>query len=192
MKKTSPVKVEVFLSAEDIKALEQTIADLPADSLRKHKDLGRVETMLQDAPQRLMPMLTELASSIAEEPLEFNWPPLYVEYNAKYGAPILPPHVDGDFNELIIDYQLESNTRWPIGVNLELYPLEDNEAIIFNPNTNIHWRTHKDFQQGEYVRMLFFRFYKANKKSDYSYLPHHPEDPLFKEVADFRNSLPTQ
>jgi hypothetical protein len=185
-------KTTDFFSEEDIKALKQTIADLPADSLRKHKDLGRAETMLQDAPAHLLPMLTDLASSIAGEPLSFNWPPLYVEYNVKYGAPVLPPHVDGDFNELIIDYQLESNTRWPIGVNLELYPLEDNEAVIFNPNTNIHWRTHKDFQPDEFVHMLFFRFFRAAEKSDYSYLPHHPDDPMFKEVADFRNSLATQ
>jgi hypothetical protein len=186
---TNPIKIDALLLPEDISALKQVIANTPADSLRQHQDLGRVEKMLKDAPINLLSKLTELASNLAGESLEPNWPPLYVEYNAKYGNPILPPHVDGDFNELIIDYQLESNTRWPIGVNLELYSLEDNEAVVFNPNTNIHWRSHKNFQEGEYVRMLFFRFFKSEGKADYSHLPNHPDDPMFKEVADFRNSL---
>lgn len=186
---TNPIKVSELFSEDEIQALKQTINELPPSVLKQHQDLGRVEVGLKEAPYTFADKLNTLVNSLSEEKLEINWPPLYVEYSAKYGEPNLRPHFDGDYNELIIDYQLESNTPWPIGVNLELYPLQDNEATIFNPNTNIHWRPRKDFQSGEYVRMLFFRFFKSTGKSDYSYLPHHPDDPIFKEVSDFRDSL---
>lgn len=113
----------------------------------------------------------------------------YAEYSGLYGIPELPPHVDGDTNDMIINFQLSSNTCWEIGLNLLMYKLEDNSAIIFNPNTNIHWRPKKIFNDGEYVKMIFFRLCDEKNKKDYSYLPNNPEDIMFKDVVDFRNSL---
>jgi hypothetical protein len=113
----------------------------------------------------------------------------YAEYSSLYGIPELPPHVDGDTNDMIINFQLSSNTCWEIGLNLLMYKLEDNSAIIFNPNTNIHWRPKKIFNDGEYVKMIFFRLCDKKNKKDYSYLPNDPDDIMFKDVVDFRNSL---
>lgn len=113
----------------------------------------------------------------------------YAEYSSLYGVPELPPHVDGDTNDMIINFQLSSNTCWEIGLNLLMYKLEDNSAIIFNPNTNIHWRPKKIFNDGEYVKMIFFRLCDKKNKKDYSYLPNDPENIMFKDVVDFRNSL---
>lgn len=115
----------------------------------------------------------------------------YAEYSSLYGVPELPPHVDGDTNDMIINFQLSSNTCWEIGLNLLMYKLEDNSAIIFNPNTNIHWRPKKIFDDGEYVKMIFFRLCDEKNKKDYSYLPNDPDDAMFKEVVDFRNSIAT-
>jgi hypothetical protein len=111
------------------------------------------------------------------------------EYSGKYGKPNLPPHFDCDGNDLIINMQIESNTQWDLGLNLELYTLEDNSALVFNPNTEIHWRVHKEFNEGEYVRMLFVRFCNLTTKSDYSHLPNSPDHSVFKEVKEFRDSL---
>jgi len=112
-----------------------------------------------------------------------------VTYGAEYGTPNLPPHFDGDTNDLIINFQLSSNTSWPLGLDLETYNMEDNSALIFNANTNIHWRPNKVFNDGEYVQMIFFRFYKINNRTDYSYVPMNQTDKIFEDVVNLRNSL---
>jgi hypothetical protein len=115
----------------------------------------------------------------------------YVEYNNKYGKPNLPPHYDGDFNELIINYQLESNTSWDVGVDKNVYSTEDNSALIFNPNKHIHWRPIKNFSDGEYLKMLFFRLCNEDesKRNDYSELMLSMDHEAFKEINDFRDEL---
>jgi hypothetical protein len=115
----------------------------------------------------------------------------YVEYNNKYGKPNLPPHYDGDFNELIINYQLESNTSWDVGVDKNVYSTEDNSALIFNPNKHIHWRPIKNFSDGEYLKMLFFRLCNEDesKRNDYSELMLSMDHEAFKEINDFRDQL---
>lgn len=199
---TTTIKsLPALFTAEELQTINQLIQELPDSSYRHHKELGRVNLEFVRTPQHFTDKLTELVNGVyatdssSSSKLEMNWPPLCVEYNAKYGAPALPPHFDGDFNEVIIDYQLSSSThlgtQWPLGVNLELFQLQDNDAVMFNPNTNIHWRPRKTFHEGEYVRMMFFRFFKSTNKSDYSYLPNHPDNPVFKRVSDFRDSLGT-
>jgi hypothetical protein len=112
---------------------------------------------------------------------------LYVEYNKKYGCPNLPPHFDGDKNDLIINFQLSANTSWDLGLNTNLYKIEDNSAIVFNGNTEIHWRPHKEFKDGEYVKMIFMRFFNPVNTSDYSYLSNNPSDEIFKSVREIRD-----
>jgi hypothetical protein len=86
--------------------------------------------------------------------------------------------------------QLESNTSWDLGLNLKTYSIEDNQALVFNANTEAHWRVHKDFQEGEYVRMMFVRFQNAEKPSDYSHLTKYwPTDEIFKDIRELRDSL---
>ena len=115
----------------------------------------------------------------------------YVEYNNKYGKPNLPPHYDGDFNELIVNYQLESNTSWDVGVDKETYSTEDNSALVFNPNKHIHWRPIKNFDDGEYLKMLFFRLCHRDKskRNDYSELSLSMDHEVFKEINKLRDSL---
>lgn len=98
------------------------------------------------------------ASGLSDVPLELVLSPSGAEYSNKYGKPDLGPHYDGDWTDIVVDFQLESNTEWPIGVELQTYTLADNSAIAFNPNKGVHWRTHKTFNDGEFVRMIFFRF----------------------------------
>jgi hypothetical protein len=112
-----------------------------------------------------------------------------VEYNNKYGEPNLPVHYDHDNHDLIINFQLMSNTVWPIGVDCEAYNLKDNSAVVFNPNGFTHWRPHKKFKDGEFVTMIFFRFMNEQNPSDYSHLDYNIGDPIFKEVEEFRKSL---
>jgi hypothetical protein len=122
-------------------------------------------------------------------PLEIN-SLTYVEYNSLCGNPNLPPHLDSDVNDLILNIQIESNTDWALGLDLKTYTIEDNSALMFNPNKQIHWRAHKEFKDGEYVRMLFVRFFNPKSPSDYSHLDVLQDHEMFKEAIEFRDSYP--
>jgi hypothetical protein len=148
--------------------------------------LGEIKNILT---QQMQDKLYKIIDDVTDAPLVMAHA-IYVEYNSKYGQPNLPPHFDGDTNDLIINMQVSGNTRWDLGLNLETYQLEDNSALVFNGNTEIHWRPNKEFKEGEYVRMLFVRFYNANKRSDYSHLRDHwPSHDIFKEVREYMESL---
>jgi hypothetical protein len=110
------------------------------------------------------------------------------DYTAEAGKPNLPPHFDGDQTDLIMTYQISSNRTWGVGVDLNVYDLEDNDGVIFHPNESIHWRPHAEFKDGELVRVMFVRF-RLPIESDYSHLRLSQDDPIFSEVRAFRDSL---
>lgn len=97
----------------------------------------------------------------------------YVEYSPKYGgSPFLNPHKDAEGeSEFILDYQLDANTDWDIGINKDIYSLNNNDALGILTTKNYHWRKKKDWNPDEYVKMLFFHIVledKNIKDSEYS------------------------
>lgn len=183
----SITKINNIFSPEEIESLAKMGS---IENSRIDSNLGRIiiggvqENITIDMEHKI----SDIVNSIINDPLVWSGA-MIVEYSAKYGKPNLPPHFDRDTNDLIVNMQISSNTRWDLGLNLETYQLEDNSAILFNGNTEVHWRPHKEFQEGEYVRMLFVRFYNSDNRSDYSYLPGNQIDEAFKAAIDFRNSL---
>ena len=110
------------------------------------------------------------------------------EYTNKAGEPNLPPHFDGDSTDLILTYQIASNKQWGVGVDLNVYTIEDNDAVMFHPNENMHWRPHATFEDGEFVRVMFIRF-ALPQRSDYSDKALDIYDPAFDEARAYRDSL---
>lgn len=182
-------KLDDLFTPEELDIVTRIIRNLPKRYFYKYEELGRVHLDKIKLPTAIVEKLTNLVNSIAGKELKMLTPPLCVEYSNKHGQPRLRPHFDGDFTDFIIDFQLSANTSWPLGVNLNFFDLKDNSAILFNPNTNIHWRPIKKFEDGEYVQMIFFRFYDPVNTSDYSYLPQNPADESFKEVHELRYQI---
>jgi len=154
------------------------------------KELGRlqVSTITKTLPFLLYQKLIKIVTSVSDVDLSLEHG-VYVEYSNKYGEPNLPPHFDHDSNDLIINFQMESNTSWDIGIGLEAYSLEDNSAAVFNGNEYIHWRPHKKFNDGEYVKMIFFRFSNQKNRSNYSYLDFSLDHPVFDEAKQARERI---
>ena len=180
-------KVDNIFSTEELNTIKQAVLtyDYEVDHILGRKRIGDIKNSFS---KDIVYTLYEIAKQYTDLPLSMDHA-LYVEYSPKYGKPNLLPHFDGDTNDLIINMQLDSNTTWDLGLNLETYTLEDNSALVFNGNKEIHWRVHKEFKENEFVSMIFIRFYNSEKRSDYSYLPNHPDDEIFKEVRAFRDSL---
>ncbi len=151
------------------------------------KSLGRLQSTFR-VPPEVSNKLISVAQNIDSKELIMS-SMTYVEYNKKYGTPNLPPHFDGDSSDVIVNYQISSNTSWGIGLGTELYGLEDNSALVFNPNKNIHWRPEKIFNDDEYVKMIFFRLRSVKDLIDNSHLRYSLDDPIYKEANRFRDSL---
>ena len=181
-------KVSNIFSPEELEFIKNKARSnehIPDKALGR-KDMGRVGEVLSPETLEKLYAISRQATDI---PLSISHV-MCVEYSAEHGQPNLPPHFDGDTNDLIINMQLESNTSWPIGLNTEVYTLKDNEALVFNGNTEAHWRVHKEFKEGEYVMMLFARFCKVENRSDYSELSKHwPGSDIFKDARELRDSL---
>jgi hypothetical protein len=151
--------------------------------------LGRLQfTFKKNNNKELITKLKNIAESFLGFEVDFMGAN-YVEYSPKYGTPDLPPHFDGDSTDLIINYQLKSNTSWDVGVNEEIYKMEDNSAIMFNPNKDIHWRSKKIFEAEEFVKMIFFRFGSLKNPKDNSHLRYSLDNKVYKDVNAFRDSI---
>lgn len=184
------LELDNLFTEEELSAIKEIISSLPESSFIDQSGLGRRVTNEWRLPQSIHDKLIDLVSStLGKKVMMPN--PVWSEYSSKYGEPNLPPHFDGDFNDFIINFQLESSpdTVWPAGVNLELYTLQDNSAVAFNPNTNAHWRPVRAFKKDEYIQMIFIRFFDPVNTADYSHLPSHQDDPIFAEVKAFRDNL---
>lgn len=155
-----------------------------------YEQLGRFQFRIEntDIENNIILKLINIAKLISQNDLMFS-NAVYVEYNLKYGIPNLPPHFDGDSTDLLINYQLSSNTFWDIGLNFNIYNMVDNSALIFNPNKEIHWRPNKVFKDQEFVKMIFFRFIDLKNYKDNSHLLYSLDHKIFENVNNFRNTF---
>lgn len=181
----------MILKVSDVVTERQRLNMLAAltnsESIEEHQDYGRIMYHITPWSQDMLHSVCTKISELVGEELELTGASS-VTYNAKYGRPDLPPHFDGDTTDYILDYQLESNTSWDIGLDTAVYPLEDGEGLLFEPNGNAHWRVHKHFYPGEYVTMVFFRF-RRSEITDYSHMRLSRDDPAFDAARAFRDSL---
>lgn len=183
------IKLTNVLSEEDLSYLINEINNASGENLQEDNILGRMQAHYVIVNDSIWNKMTEIVNSISDTPLVTTNSPLCVTYSNKYGQPNLPPHYDADHNDMIVDFQVSSNTSWDIGVGTSMYSMEDNSAIVFNPNAQPHWRPIKTFNDNEYITMAFFRFYNPENKSDYSHLKFSSDDSVFEEINHLRNNV---
>jgi hypothetical protein len=87
-----------------------------------------------------------------------------VDENGDSVIPKLTPHYDDSFKEprFTFDYQIFSNTSWPIVVEGQEFVLSNNEALTFSGTHQIHWRTPKKFEDKDFMHMIFFHLRKKD------------------------------
>lgn len=150
--------VDNFFSDEEINRIKDIIAN-NIDKLREDDPgLGRDRLDLgkELLGQSIINKLNNYAQSFKKS-YSFNGC-YYAEYNLKYGNPELPMHTDQTRSVFTLDYQLDANITWPICVEGKSFILKNNQALSLNVVEQLHWRPKQIFNQGEYVRMIFFHF----------------------------------
>jgi hypothetical protein len=179
--------IKNVLSQKEMNAIQDAVAHCPTTNRQEIYGRYMHEQLMWQQEHNIDENVTKRIAELTGKPYQlygFN----VCEYTAEAGKPNLPPHFDGDQTDLIMTYQLSSNRTWGVGVDLNVYELEDNDGVIFHPNESIHWRPHTEFNDGEFVRLVFFRF-RLPVESDYSHLRFSQDDPIFDEVRAFRDSL---
>jgi hypothetical protein len=163
--------------------------DLLMKNRELHKEDGVLGRILYTIPlpNEMKDAIQERVESLVGRKLD-RIGEVFAEYSSKYGQPNLPPHFDGDTNSLIVDYQYKGNTSWGLGVDATVFEMEDNKAIIFNPNEYPHWRPHKTFKEGEVITMIFFRFPDWSGRTDYSHKRQSPSDEIFSHIHKIRDA----
>lgn len=180
-------KINNIFTQEELEILNNSL-NYSKTSPEINNTLGRLHIgNVSNLPDAIVIKIMDIVEKLFSKELKFSGG-FAVEYSAAYGLPNLPVHYDHDNNHLIFNFQLSSNTQWGLGVDLEVYDLEDNSALVFNPNKYTHWRPHKIFKDGEFVKMIFFRFTNPLDFSDHSKLDYSSDNEIFKEINDFRDN----
>lgn len=150
----------------------------------------QVHGLLNLLPQNIKDKAIQTAMSLwnyPEYPMKFvgitfiRWSN---EFKKDNEDPFLGVHLDSN-NDLgiILDYQLKSNTSWPIGIEKDVYHMSDNDMVYFYPTDQYHWRSKKKWQDGEYVDVIFFEFAAIGK-------PRTVQDKaIVDEIESYRDSL---
>jgi hypothetical protein len=181
-------EVSNFLLPDELKVVESLVSNKHSWEVEKNDEaLGRILYRLP-IPNEILKAIELRVGELVGKKLD-QIGVVFTNYESQYGQPNLPPHFDGDNNSLIIDYQFRSNTHWGLGVDTTVFDMEDNKAVIFNPNQYPHWRPFKTFGDGEYVTMAFFRFPDSSGKTDYSHMRYSQNHEIFQEVRKIRDSL---
>jgi hypothetical protein len=171
--------IKDLLSQEDISSIFKSIQDEldsrpvikedrptstvhPDDATLYWKDFGRIDIRYPKISQHIIDKVFDIVKEKADpvfKDLKFQFV-IYAEYSTMSGGnPMLNPHFDvSDNSTLFLDYQLDSNTSWPIVVENDSFDLNNNDSLLFESVENIHYRPVKNFSDKEFVKMLFFRF----------------------------------
>jgi len=178
-----PIIIKDVFSEEQLELLKQTVRDqLEIRELRHYDAMGpdphskkyikvfsssgRLDIEQMHIPEEILRRVEDVVNQHSEVPLTAPQnSAVYAEYSGKHGTPSLGTHFDYGVSEMIFDFQLESNVSWSLGVDFDTYTLQDNEALMFNPVGQAHWRTIKHFSEDDYVRMIFFRCFRENADS---------------------------
>lgn len=108
------------------------------------------------------------------------------EFKEDRGNPFLGVHLDSNNNlGILLDYQLKSNTDWPLAIEKDVYEMKDNDMVYFYPTDQYHWRVNKNWLDGEFVDVLFFEYGAVGKPRT------EQDEDIKKELADYRDSLGT-
>ena len=162
----------------------------------KRNNLGRLDINKVPLPPYIIDKVTEIAKNNCQIDVTVDRliAVTYAEYSLKYGQPKLEVHKDRDpFNKdgsrgsggagVVLTYQLESNVSWQVGNNKDLYTIPDNGILMLYPRQDYHWRTIRNWKDGEFVRVLFFEMLTPD-------VPAVVEDPDFAEdIRKFRLEL---
>lgn len=161
--------VENILTDQEIEQLYQAISDSSKSYLHEKFYQNISDFKL---PENIREKIIQHCESISGEnnldieEYQFSKYKKIIKDDGTIGNPMLFPHYDETFKEprFTFDYQIKSNTSWPLVVEGKEFELKDNQALTFSGTHQIHWRLKKNFKDEEFIDMLFCHIKKKNSE----------------------------
>jgi hypothetical protein len=163
------VIVKDVFTQEEIEQLYSAIDDSVRDYVHEKFYQSVSDFKLPDnIRQKIINYCEEISgeTDLDIEEYQFSKYKKVIKEDGTVGNPMLFPHYDETFKEprFTFDYQIKSNTTWPLVVEDKEFELHDNQALTFSGTHQIHWRLKKNFQDGEFIDMLFCHIKKRNSE----------------------------
>lgn len=102
-------------------------------------------------------ILSSIASKYYNKPLKL-YAAAFGRYSKEFGKPALGPHIDEVPSQFTLDYQLDGNIAWPLNIEGREYLLNNNDALIFEGESVLHWRPKRTFVDNEFLDLVWFQF----------------------------------
>lgn len=131
-------------------------------------------------PEDIVSKLTTIACDFYGRPLKL-YAVAFGRYSKEFGVPKLPPHIDDVPSQFTLDYQLDGNISWPIVIEGNSYILKNNSILVFEGEHVLHWRPKKEFNDLEFLDLMWFQFIDENH---WSYKQEFRPD-----IKEFKNIL---
>jgi hypothetical protein len=113
--------------------------------------------------------ITAVAQSIVGNDVSLDYDYSFARYSRKFGYECkLFPHYDNrDSQRITFDIQLRASEPWSVVVENTVYPLKNNQALIFAGTQQIHWREKKKISDDAEIDMIFCHLtYNIDKPLD--------------------------
>lgn len=170
------------------KIIENIFSDAQINELKKLRDTLSTTSVSKRWPGREvkpLPDINLLSNEVKEilqnivlsnyiKPLKL-YAVAFGRYSKEFGIPKLGPHIDEVPSQFTLDYQLDGNIEWPLNIEGEEYLLKNNNALIFEGESVLHWRPKRNFVDGEFLDLMWFQFieddhwaYKTDLRPDYN------------------------
>lgn len=170
------------------KIIENIFSDSQINELKKLRDTLSTTSVSKRWPGREvkpLPDINLLSNEVKEilqnivlsnyiKPLKL-YAVAFGRYSKEFGIPKLGPHIDEVPSQFTLDYQLDGNIEWPLNIEGEEYLLKNNNALIFEGESVLHWRPKRNFVDGEFLDLMWFQFieddhwaYKTDLRPDYN------------------------
>jgi hypothetical protein len=160
MKVKEPIIIKNLLSEEDLATVHKQIAEVYSRNGQTWDPHSQRNIMFDYD----MPILNELTNKLMPIAIEYFEDPemlptysLYSEYTLETSN--LHKHKDLNACTYTIDLCLKQDKPWGLWIEGKEYILQENEAILFWGEDQLHWR--EDLTEVNNVAMMFFHY--ANK-----------------------------
>lgn len=148
--------IEKVFSKTEIDYLKDIVKENETAKLYSiRSDTGRLAMPLTSLKPEIIAKVQEIIQNIYGKDYKIN-AVLFQRYKLEYGFPNLKPHTDNYISQVVFDYQIESNKKWDLVVEGDSISLNDNDAVVFEGEKDVHWRNPVYFKSNEYVSMINF------------------------------------
>jgi hypothetical protein len=179
--------IENFFSKTEIDYLKDFIKEKETLKLYKLRpDTGRLAINLGSIKPEIIAKVQGVIQNIYGKDYKIK-DAGFNRYKLEYGFPNLMPHLDDKNAQVVFDYQIESNKKWNLLIEGKPIVLNDNDAVVFEGQKDVHWRDPVYFKSNEYLSMLNFNAVDKDHWSNFTNIdPTTPEEKL-KNFTKIKN-----